>query len=183
MPYTFSFILNHQDLLDAYDAERNARTGLSTWSRGAVLLLGAMWVAGFVFLGPRAYRDEPLLPFVWLALGGFIFWRFGFKPYLERRRIKQSNEAAQQVTVSFTDNVISTVSPDGHSFSREWPELEGVMSSRLGVLLGFEDGMRNWLPNRAFAAPAEKQDFVAFVIQKLRARSAPPSPTPSGHAP
>jgi len=128
-----------------------------------------MWIAGFVFLGPAAYRDTPLLPFVWLAFGGFIFWRVGFRPHLERRRIKQSNAAAQEVSVSFTDGAIANGTPDGHSFSREWSELAGVEASRLGVLLGFEDGMRNWLPNRAFSSPTQKQEFVASVVLKLRA--------------
>ena len=86
--FQFSFISTHDDLITAYDAERNAQTGLSSWSRGAVLLLGAMWLFGFIFLGSSASRENIYLPLVWLSLGVLIVWKVGFKPYLEKNKSK-----------------------------------------------------------------------------------------------
>ncbi|MBG9388336.1 YcxB family protein [Caenimonas aquaedulcis] len=172
MTYRFSFVSTHRDLIDAYDAERSARAGRHPRSRGLMWFVGVLWFGGFFFLGPGAFRDAPLISFAWLALGVFVTWKMGLKPLIERQRITKASKPQQQLDISFTDEGMATVTPEGGSYARAWAELEAVEAARLGVLLGFSDGVRNWVPNRAFAGDEEKQAFVAYLRGRMGAAKA-----------
>lgn len=166
MEYKFNYTSTHKDLIDSYNAVRNAQSGLSTWSRGLVFMLGVMWLLGFIFLAPRA--DNLWQPLIWLVLGCTIVWKVAIKPYLEVKYIKESNEPEQKVNLVFSDNQIEAISEDGESFIRKWDEVDAFQGFNNGVFVGFSDGVMNWLPARVFESKRQKEKFVTNVVVKLK---------------
>ncbi len=171
MEYKFNFTSTHKDLIDSYKAMRNARSGLSSWSRGAILLLGLMWLLGFIFISPEDVDFTKSL--IWFALGLFIVWNIVIKPYLEIKHIKESNEPEQAINLVFTDDYIEAISEEGERFTRKWDEVEAFQGFRKGVLIGFSDGIVNWLPLRVFESHEHKKQFVNAVVVKLKEMEPP----------
>ncbi|MHC9510641.1 hypothetical protein [Kangiella sp. M94] len=171
MEYSFKYVSTHKDLIDSYNAVRNASSGLSGWSRGLILLLGLMWLLGFIFLAPRA--NNIWQPLVWLGLGIFIVWKIAIKPHLEKKYIKETNESEQEVNLEINDVEIKATYPSGEYLSRKWEELEAFQGFKKGVLMGFSDGTLTWLPLRVFNGKKEKNKFINSVILKLREYEAP----------
>lgn len=168
MNYQFDFTSTHQDLLDAYDAERTDRSGMRGWARGLVIALGVMWLsgfAGFIVFTPKT--ESIWQPLIWLVLGCFIMWQFVLQPALTRRSIRMRNAAQQPVSVAFSPEGIKACVTGQGEFERSWQELGGLVPSEKGVLLYFSDGMRHWLPTRVFHGRIEREQFITFVHMQL----------------
>ena len=165
MEYKFEFISTHKDLIDSYTAVKNSGSGLSGWSRMAILILGIMWLLGFIFLAPKA--DNFFQPLIWLVLGVFIIWSVGFKPYLEKKQIKEVNDAKQEVNLLINDNGITATDESGNQRSIEWKNVEIIEKAKKGIFIGFDDGLMNWLPNSLFINNKEKNKFINSIINKF----------------
>ena len=165
MEYKFEFNSTHQDLIDSYTAVKNSTSGLSDWSRGAILILGFMWLVGFIFLAPKT--DNMYQAIIWLVLGVFIIWKVGFKPYLEKKHIKDTNDENQKVALLINNEGITAFSQDGHSRLVKWENIEIIESAKKGIFIGFDDGLVNWLPNRLFSNKNERNEFIDSINSKI----------------
>ncbi|WP_415904441.1 YcxB family protein [Neptuniibacter sp. QD48_55] len=165
MDFKYSFVSTHQDLIDSYTAIKNHQSGLSTWSRSLILLLGFMWLFGFLFLSPSV--DNFIQPLIWLSLGCLIIWKVALKPFLEVKQIKEASDPEQQVDLVFHDDGIEITAEEGVKVFRRWEELEEFHSFKKGIFFGFSDGAASWLPLRVFSTKEEKQGFIQSIINKF----------------
>ena len=165
MEYKFEFISTHRDLIDSYIAVKNSNSGLSGWSRTAVLILGIMWLLGFILLTPTA--DNLFQPLIWLLLGVSIIWYIGVKPYLEKKHIKEVNDEEQNVKLLVNDHGITAIDESDQQRCIEWKNVEVIENAKKGIFIGFDDGLINWLPNRLFANKKQKKRFINSVINKI----------------
>jgi hypothetical protein len=164
--FSFSFTSTHRDLLDAFDAERTARTGMRSWARGALAALGLMWLLGFVWaVSGRQEVRSPWLPLIWLIFGATLTWKLIVQPLLTARTIRRETPPEQQVMLTFGDAGIDVTAAD--HFHRAWNELAVMHPAGKGIIFGFQDGMLHWLPNRAFANPTERDALIEYVAAKL----------------
>ncbi len=72
------------------------------------------------------------------------------RPFLTRRRIRQTNPPTQRLALDFTESGIHIEASGIGAFDRAWDELGSVDLAEKGLALTFRDGMCNWLPNRVF---------------------------------
>jgi hypothetical protein len=165
MDYKFKFVSTHKDIVEGFRTVRNAESGMNGWSRGLVLLLGLMWLLGFIFVAPKASTIWQLL--IWLFLGSFIVYKIAVKPYVQIKYIKESNPESQKIEITFTDNHIEAIAENGESFNRSWEELEHFQGFSNGVVFMFSDGIVNWFPLRVFESKSHKERFVNDVVMLL----------------
>ena len=72
--YALEITTTRRDLLDAHAAVRRDVTGLRPWVRGLVIAMGALWLTAFA----SWVMTEGVggAGWVWLLLGGGVFWFF-----------------------------------------------------------------------------------------------------------
>jgi len=166
--FSLRFESTQRDLLDAHAARQFSRSGLCPLERALVVGFGMSWIGCAIVFGPRAIRGgrwwHPLIPF---ALGSGIIWRHLVKPFLTRRRIRQTNSATQPLAIALTDSGIHIEASGIGAFDRAWDELVGVELAEKGVALAFTDGICNWLPNRVFRSEGERRACAAYLMSKL----------------
>lgn len=159
--YRYRFTSTLRDLLEAEEADMTANT-IQGWMRWTISFIGlVMIVTGLLELGSLAN--------CWIAslraLGGcFLLYYFLIKSYVRRFRIRKNNDASQELVLEFCAEYLRIEASGQGTFRREWNELYDFKDAARGVLLYFDDGIINWLPNRVFEDRAEKTALVEFLL-------------------
>ena len=172
--YTFEFSSTVADLLQAESAERALNVGRPLF-RWAGLGFGALflWLAIWMFETTPHKWPRALIA---LGIGAICLLKFGVEPVRARFAIRTRNAPSEHLVLMFAEDGISNRLPNGQILHRDWKELLGMTDTANGVLFYFSDGMKNWLPERVFASPAHRQEFIAYA-QRM---STPSEPQASG---
>lgn len=157
----YQFTSKIQDLLDAEEADRTARTGLSKTLRWELSLL----IVIFSVIGFLAFRSPGHggVSIVGLLVDIVLLYYLVGKSYWRRRRIRKVNPPCAEVTLEFQDDHLEIEVGGSGTFGREWRELAEFTNAPRGILLYFDDGIVNWLPNRVFTDKMGKKAFVEFL--------------------
>ena len=173
MVFALRFTNTHKDLVDGFDADLTARTGMRPWVRGAVIAVGLAWLLGvvavFAFDLPV---DHWWRPIVWFVLAALILTQLLIKPQLARRRIGRANAPSQDVHLNVSDSGIDVMVAGIEPQHLSWFELDHVNDRVNGIALAFGNGHAHWIPNRAFSGPEERATFLNFVVARIPAESA-----------
>jgi hypothetical protein len=168
--FSFRFESTHRDLLDAHAAQQASQSWLcpSPLERALATGFGMFWIGCAIVFGPKAIKEGTWWrALILFALGTSIIGTCLLKPFLARRRIRQTTPATQPITVAFTGSGIHIEASGIGVFDRTWDELVGVELAEKGVAFAFTDGLVNWLPNRVFQAQSERRVCAAYLISKL----------------
>ncbi len=158
--YKYQFTSTVEDLLEAEEAERTARSARVPF-RWVIALLGVTWlVAGVLAFD---WSNPSWRPVVWLLLGTGVIYYFVVRPYLRRNRIKENNAPEQDLALEFHDDYMKLEVSGVGEFTRKWEELVEFIDARKGVIFYFSDGVVNWVPDRVFADGEERNRFVEFI--------------------
>lgn len=157
--YKYQFTSTVEDLLEAEEAERTARSARAPF-RWILALLGAVWLsAGIIAFDWSSLSWRPI---VWSLLGAGVLYCFVIRPYLRRGRIKRG-DPRQDVALKFCDDFIKIEISGFGDFTRKWEDLVEFIDARKGVIFYFNDGAVNWLPGRVFSDKRERKKFVEFL--------------------
>jgi hypothetical protein len=168
LPYRINFTSTNKDLIQAFEAEWAAVSGMRRGVRWLIVGMGCMWVFGEVAFFTGHLKDRRWwLPLIWLALGISILWSNVVKPFMRRRHIRQIAPAAQNLTLEFTNEGIHIDAPGAGVFDRTWEELEGARNCDEGLLVSFIDGTVDWLPRRVFPNDATKHALHSFLLEQM----------------
>ena len=99
----------------------------------------------------------------WIAIGSWLFWACGIKPYLAKRKLRLGNSPAQNIDMNIKPEGIFVDLQGIGSYKREWSEFLGATLTPTGVLLYFDDDTKNWLPRRIFSDGAAMQEVYQFL--------------------
>lgn len=158
--YKYQFTGTVEDLLEAEEAERTARSARAPF-RWVVALLGIAWlVAGVIAFD---WSNLSWRPVVWILLGIGVLYYFVIRPYLRRSRIKESNAPKQDLVLEFHDDCIKLGISGVGDFTRKWEELVEFIDARKGIIFYFSDGVVNWIPDRVFTDKGERNKFIEFL--------------------
>ncbi len=158
--YKYQFTSTVEDLLEAEEAERTARSARAPF-RWVIALLGVAWlVAGVLAFD---WSNPSWRPVVWLLLGTGVIYYFVVRPYLRRSRIKENNAPEQDLALEFHDDYMKLGVSGVGEFTRKWEDLVEFIDARKGVIFCFSDGVVNWIPDRVFADGEERNRFVEFI--------------------
>ena len=164
----FRFTSTSSDLLDAYDAFLQHRTGMRPFFRYCAVGFGVMWLSGFAFVFVAGLGSERWwTPAIWLVLGVVVTWKFGVRPILERRSVARSSPATQELDVEFTDSGARIAAPGFGEFFRPWTEFAGLYLHKRGLLFYMSDGMKHWLPKRVFAEKDQMRELATSVSKQI----------------
>ncbi|MGA2854155.1 MAG: hypothetical protein ABSE90_08505 [Verrucomicrobiota bacterium] len=168
LPYRISFTSTNEDLIQAFEAEKTAVSGMRRGVRWLIIGMGWMWLFGAVAFFAGYLKDRQWwLPLIWLTLGVSILWSNVVRPFLRRRHIRETAPAAQDLTLEFTNGGIHIEAPGAGVFDRAWDELDGARNCDEGVLVYFIDGTVDWLPRRVFQNDATKNALHAFLLEQI----------------
>ena len=138
------------------------------WARAGVAGLGLMWLfAAILVIATREPTRPVWLPLVWLALGVFLCWKFVLQPRLIVRSMIRNNPASVDVEITFGDAGIDLIAHGMGEHHRSWSELVMVEPTAKGIVFAFYDTPLHWLPNRVFAKPSDRENFVRYVSARL----------------
>lgn len=171
MTSRFSFTSTTQDLVDAHEAHRTLSDPVRPLFRvillvfGLVLAITPLWV-----LVVRRATLDWMSVLVGLA-GWALVWRELIRPRLQRRRIRRSAPAAQEVVVEFAEQGILIQTGSGPAFTRSWDEVTTAVLCRKGLLVSFTDGIVNWLPSRVCSSRDEMASLQAFIGGRVGRRT------------
>ena len=165
LPYRISFTSTREDLVQAFEAERTAVTGMRRGVRWGIIGMGWMWLLGGVVFWH--HTRQWWLPLIWLALGVSILWCNVARPFMKRRHIRKTAAASQELTLEFKDDGIHIEAPGVGTFDRTWEELDGTRNCDEGLLVYFTDGTVDWLPRRVFTNDAVKTALHAFLLKQM----------------
>lgn len=156
--YQYQFTSTVEDLLEAEEAERTARTARAPF-RWFVVLFGFAWV----LLGLLAFdfSNPSWRPLIWLLIGSAIIYYFAVRPYLRRKKIRINNDPQQNLVLEFYDDCIKVEGGGSDRLTRRWDELLEFLDTPKGVLFYFNDGFISWLPRRVL--PEGKDAHNAFI--------------------
>jgi hypothetical protein len=170
--FRYQFTSTVEDLLEAEEAERTARSVRASF-RWLIVIFGVAWLV----IGVIAFDfNKPVWrPIVWVLIGLGILYFFAIKPYFTRSRIKQNNAARQDLILEFDDDSLRLQISGVGSFTRRWEEFTGFTDTNKGILFYFSDGIVNWIPNRVFSGTSERNNFIEFL------KSHEPQDVPSDH--
>lgn len=159
--YKYEFTSAIRDLLDAEEADATRTTDLRRSLRWAVALLcGALGLASLSALRLPGYSWQPFIPFLLCCYGVYYFVVAG---YVRGRRICRGNDPSREVRVEFRDDCLELAVSDYGTYRRDWHELLLFTDAARGVLLYFDDGTVNWLPDRVFRDRTEKKELIEFL--------------------
>jgi YcxB-like protein len=164
LPYSIEFISTREDLVQAFEAERTATSGMRRAVRWCIVGMGWLWLAGAVCFWTKASRSQLI---IWLSLGVAIIWSNVMKPFFKRWRIRTTAPASQKLGVEITEDGIHIEADGGGAFSRTWDELDGVIDCDEGILVYFTDRIVNWLPRRVFTDSKTKAELYSYMRQRL----------------
>lgn len=166
---TFSFISTRSDLLDAFDAAIQNRTGMRPWIRYAVVAVGLLWLSGFALVLVYGWGSAKWWqPIAWLVLGLAITWFLGLKPILGRRAIAQQSIPEQKLDILFSENGVTVSAYGAEEHQRNWEDFIGLYRHKKGLLFYMSDGTRHWLPDRVFNSRKEMEDLAEYVEAHCR---------------
>lgn len=158
--YKYQFTSTIEDLLEAEEVERTARSARAPF-RWGITLLGAVWlVAGVLAFD---WDNPSWRPVIWLLLGVGVIYYFVIRPYVRRSRIKENNEPQQDLVLEFRDDCIKLDITGVGEFTRKWDELVESIDAYKGIIFYFSDGVVNWMPNRVFSDEGERSKFIEFI--------------------
>ena len=160
----FSFISTAADLLDAFDAYTQHRTGMRPWIRYLVVALGLFWLLSFALvliygLGSARWWH----PVIWLFLGLAASWLFGLKPILVRRSIARQSAPEQKLDIQFSEDGATIYAHGTGEFQRTWADFLDVYVHKKGLLCYMSDEMKHWLPIRIFTSRKQMQKLADFI--------------------
>lgn len=158
--YKYQFTSTVEDLLEAEEAERTARSARAPF-RWLIALLGVAWLVAGVFAFD--WSNLSWRPVVWLLLGVGVIYCFIFRTYLRRSRIKENNAPQQDIALEFHDDYMKLEISSVGEFTRKWEELVEFIDARKGIIFYFSDGVVNWIPDRVFADGEERNRFIEFI--------------------
>lgn len=162
--YKYTFTSTVQDLLDAEEAERTARTFRAPF-RWIMIAFGIAWlIAGLLAVD---WSNLTLRPIFWLLLGLCIVYYFVIRPYGRRRRIKARNAKHQDIVVELSRDHIKIEVSDVGNFTRSWEELVEFIETKRGLIFCFSDNVVNWMPVRVFPNEEKKNNLVGFVKNQI----------------
>jgi len=168
LPYRIAFTSTREDLIQAFDAERTAVSGMRRGVRWIIIGMGWAWLLGAVlsmFYSQKSSNGWQ--PVVWLLLGVAILWNEVFKPFWKRRHIRNTAPIAQGLLLDFTEDGIRIDAQGVGTFNRNWDELDGTTNCDEGILVYFTDGTVDWLPRRVFPNDATQKALYAYLLQRL----------------
>lgn len=124
------------------------------------------WLPGWNWF--RQFRTarwwQPIIP---LIFGAGLLWANVGKPLLRKRQIRARNPSSQRLQIVIQGDRIHIQAEGVGTFTRSWNELVGVHDANQGILMGFADGVVNWLPRRVFQDEQMKRRLHAFFVQRL----------------
>jgi hypothetical protein len=168
LPYRIAFTSTREDLVQAFEAERTAVSGMRRWVRWLIVAMGCAWLLGAAAFFTGHLKDRQWwLPFIWLALGGGILWSNIVRPFMKRRHIRNTATAAQELELEFKEEGIHIEAPGVGTFDRTWEELDGARNCDEGLLVYFTDSTVDWLPRRVFPNDAVKTALHAFLLEHM----------------
>jgi len=155
--HRYEFTSTIDDLLEAEKAEREL--SLRVPFRWAIATLGIAWLVA----GVTKFVNQPGgQSLVWMCLGLGVLYYSVLNPIRRRGRIRRDNAPREELILEFDDEHMS-LAVSRVTFTRHWDELAGFSDTPKGVLLYFSDGIKNWLPNRVFASPTDRMDFLELL--------------------
>ena len=163
--YQFHFDQTARDALDAYDALRTTQTRMRPFFRFLMAMYGLFFFVGFAAAATNPIGVRWWQWVIWLAMGGGITWLYVVKPAVIRRRLRKATN--QPIWVEISDNGISARVGSEESVHRYWGEFTGIIAVKKGLALGFRDGTISWLPQRAMAHLASREELESYVKSKL----------------
>ena len=170
LPYRIKFTSTREDLVQAFETERRAVSGMRRWVRWLIVAMGCAWLLGAVAFFTGYLKDRQWwLPFIWLALGVSILWSNVARPFMKRQHIRKTATASQELELEFKDDGIHIEAPGVGVFDRTWEELDGARNCDEGLLVYFTDGTVDWLPRRVFPNDAVKAALHAFLLEQILA--------------
>ena len=173
LPYRINFTSTREDLVQAFETERTAVSGMRRWVRWLIVAMGCAWLLGAAAFFTGHLKDRQWwLPIIWLVLGVSILWSNVVRPFMKRRHIRETAASSQELKLEFTQDGIHIEAPGAGVFDRTWDELDGVRSCDEGMLVYFTDGSVDWLPRRVFPDDATKNALHAFLLQRMEQISA-----------
>lgn len=168
LPYRIAFTSTVDDLIQAFEADRTAMSRMSRWVRWLIVGMGCLWLLGAAaFYTGHLKNREWWLPIIWLFLGVSILWYNAVKPFLQRRHIRNSNAASQDLKLEFKQDGIHIEAPGTGEFDRTWNELDGATNCDEGILVYYTDGTVAWLPRRVFPNDDVKTALHAFLVDRM----------------
>jgi hypothetical protein len=169
LPFSIEFTSTVDDLLQAYEAKRISL--LSRDFRWAHIVMGWGWVTlaivAWLKVFPRVRADKWWQPLIPLTLGAGLLWYNVAEPFFRKRRIQANNPTSQKLHLDFVSDGIQIQAEGIGTFKRTWDELGGVINAKQGLLMYFTDGIVNWLSQRVFQNPAEKEALFSFLYDQI----------------
>ena len=158
--YRYQFTSTIDDLLEAEEADMTTST-VRRWMRWVVAIIGLFIIIhGLLYCGSRGHCWRALPP----VIGGSLLLYYIFvRSCVRRRRIRKENAPSLELTLEFRDDCLQIDASGLGTFRREWSELLDFRNATRGILLYFDDGIVNWLPNRVFEDRTGKEAFVDFL--------------------
>lgn len=150
-----------RDLEDAWIAEQVQQRGTWVYYRWGTVVIALIWAfGGYLFFFNDTRR---LLQVSWLVVGLTLLWGYGIKPYLAKRKIRLGNSLEQDIEMHIGPDGIHVDLHGIGSYKREWSELLGATLTRTGILLYFDDDIKNWLPRRVFSDKADMRNVYDLL--------------------
>ncbi|MDH5756777.1 MAG: hypothetical protein OEZ55_08935 [Nitrospinota bacterium] len=163
--FEFSYTSTVEDLLDADKALRAELHFRASYRWFAAFLGFFFLVAGIL---ASALEGVSVQFLIWILIGTTITFYFIVAPHLARKRIRANNMQYQDVFVVFGNNGIRLDVLGIGAFERNWEELVYYVDTPVGVILIFDDGIVNSLPNRVFADSYERKTFIDYLESHKR---------------
>ncbi len=165
--YRYQFTSTVEDLLDTEEADMIEKTGMRRSLRWFVSFFGLFMVVCGLIGFARTLGWKYLLV---VLSGSILLYSYFIESFVTRRRIRETNDSSQELTLEFNDDYLLTEAigkGTSKRNKREWSELADIKTAKRGVLLYFYDGDLNWLPNRVFMGTAEKAAFAQYIKSRV----------------
>jgi hypothetical protein len=165
----FTYLRTTTDLLEAFDAITQDRTGMRPWIRYMVVGMGIMWLTGVLLILTHGLGDTPpLQPILWLIFGSGVTWLFGIRPILRRRTIGRQPDEQKVIDVEYSEEGLNAI-VEGVAVKRDWHAFSGFYVHKKGFLCYMKDGIYHWLTERVFTSREQKAELIALFTRCLAA--------------
>ncbi len=160
MTYKYHFTSTLNDLLDAEEADATRTAGRRSL-RWVVAGIGAGGV--FSAIHQLSTSHVGWYSIAGLVVGSYIVYSSVLVTYVRRRRIRRDNPPSVDIALRFGEGGVQVELVGYGTYERKWTELVKFADAAKGVLLYFDDGTVNWLPNRIFRDKAEKRALLGLL--------------------
>jgi hypothetical protein len=161
------FVLTPTDLVEAFSVQRTVETGMRPWFRIASYAIVCLQFLGtLIFSFMRREKSGPWWALLLMTAFGFYLWRSMVTPIVRARTIRREAPSGQPVTVRCGGEGVDITIEGVHQEHRRWEDVTAVHHARSGILITFQDGLAQWLPVRAFAAPPQAKALVDYIKRR-----------------